>query len=66
MRATHRALVVALFAGVACNAIKYDIGDTLSAEDRAVEFTACDGTTTTLGAFLDANKTIVLDKSSYI
>eukprot|EP00976_Prorocentrum_cordatum_P116991 1196239-Prorocentrum_minimum.AAC.4 len=66
--ATMRAAVIAaLFAGVAMGSANaaYNVGDVLSAEDRATNFTACDGTTHTLGSFLDAGKTLVIDKSAY-
>jgi len=47
----------------------YNKGDTLSAEDRAIAFTICDGpgtgTSRTLGSYLDEGKALFIDKSFY-
>jgi len=62
------AFLAALLAGTAissANAAAYKVGDSLTASDRAVEFTACDGTRHSLGSFLDAGTAVVLDKSAY-
>eukprot|EP00959_Pyramimonas_sp_CCMP1952_P361885 7578771-Pyramimonas_sp.AAC.1 len=60
------ARVAALLMAIGSASAKYNIGDTLSAEDRALEFPGCDGTKYTLGSFLDAGKAIVLDKSAWL
>ena len=64
MRVRTRLAALLLACG-SINAAKYNVGDTLSAEDRAIQFVKCDGTTASLGSFLDAGKAVVLDKSFY-